>query len=65
MTKKISIMAIVTALVSAAVPAQGLEVGDKAPPFTAESNSGRVTLDDYLGKNNVVLAFYYADFTPV
>ena len=39
--------------------------GDKAPDFEAESTAGRVNLADYAGKKHVVLAFYYADFTPV
>lgn len=43
----------------------GLEVGDKAPSFTGNSNQGQITLDDFIGKENVVLAFYYAAFTPV
>ena len=42
-----------------------LDVGDKAPPFDAVSTEGTISLESYLGKKNVVLAFYYADFTPV
>jgi len=45
--------------------ASALTVGDKAPPFDAESTEGTISLENYLGKKNVVLAFYYADFTPV
>ncbi len=45
--------------------AHALEVGEKAPPFTAPSTQGSITLADYLGKKDVVLAFYLADFTPV
>lgn len=42
-----------------------LEVNDRAPAFTAESTAGTVRLQDYLVKGPVVLAFYFADFTPV
>lgn len=45
--------------------ADSLNVGDKAPMFDAESTAGTISLENYLGKKNVVLAFYYADFTPV
>ena len=40
------------------------EVGDQAPGFEAPSTRGTIHLADYLGKKSVVLAFYYADFTP-
>jgi peroxiredoxin Q/BCP len=46
-----------------AIGAQALEVGQKAPSFEAQSTHGTVRLADYLGKQNLVLAFYYADFT--
>ena len=42
-----------------------LQVGDKAPEFTAISTAGEISLTDLLKKGPVVLAFYYADFTPV
>ena len=45
--------------------ANALEVGDEAPLFEAISDKGPVNLIDYRGKKNVVLAFYFADFTPV
>jgi hypothetical protein len=41
------------------------EVGEQAPLFEADSNQGTIRLADYLGKKQVVLAFYLADFTPV
>lgn len=44
--------------------ASGLSAGEKAPPFRALSTNGKVGLEDFLGKKNVVLAFYYRDFTP-
>lgn len=40
------------------------EIGDRAPGFEAPSTRGTILLADYLGKKNVVLAFYFADFTP-
>ena len=42
-----------------------LEVGDRAPLFEAPSTQGTIRLADYQGKKHVVLAFYFADFTPV
>lgn len=40
--------------------------GEEAPDFTLPSiNNGEVTLSDYRGKNNVVLSFVPAAFTPV
>ena len=42
-----------------------LDVGDKAPLFKGESTYGTIQLEDYLGKKNVVLALYFAIFTPV
>ena len=59
-------------LVATAVAAEGsLEVGDKAPEFpsplpsSAGENPGEVqlSLGDVLGKKNIVLAFYVADWT--
>jgi peroxiredoxin len=39
-------------------------VGTKAPEFTlAVSREQNVSLQDYQGKKNVVLAFYPLDFT--
>ena len=41
-----------------------LKPGDKAPIFTAESTNGsQISLNDYLGKSNVVLYFYPEDMT--
>jgi len=52
------------ALMFAPAAAQALGVGEKAPGFIAESNQGEVTLGQYLGKKNVLLAFYFAINTP-
>ena len=41
-----------------------LNVGDKAPDFTLPDQNGKkVKLSDFLGKKNVVLAFYVLAFT--
>jgi peroxiredoxin len=41
-----------------------LKVGDKAPDFTLpDQNGNKVSLSQYLGKKNVVLAFYVLAFT--
>jgi len=41
-----------------------LKVGDKAPDFAlTDTNWKKVSLHDFLGKKNVVLAFYVLAFT--
>jgi cytochrome oxidase Cu insertion factor (SCO1/SenC/PrrC family) len=41
-----------------------LKVGDTAPDFTLlDQNRNKVTLSDFRGKQNVVLAFYVLAFT--
>jgi peroxiredoxin len=45
-----------------------LQVGDNAPDFELPShldNDKRVRLSDFRGKQNVVVAFYPLDWTPV
>ena len=45
-------------------PHTSLKVGDMAPDFTLPSTAGgKVTLSDFRGKKNVVLAFFPAAFT--
>lgn len=45
-------------------PKTGLKVGDMAPDFTLPSTTGKpITLSDFRGKKNVVLAFFVAAFT--
>jgi peroxiredoxin len=47
-------------------PVQRLQVGERAPDFTLPATGGRrITLSDYRGQKNVVLAFFPAAFTPV
>ena len=62
-----SLFALIFACFMAFVPvsANALEVGDEAPQFEAVSDKGPINLMDYRGKKNVVLAFYFADYTPV
>lgn len=45
-------------------PSTHLKVGDSAPDFTLTDTAGKaVTLSDFRGKKNVVLAFYVLAFT--
>jgi len=48
-----------------AANACALQIGDQAPDFTAQATTGEITLSEILKNGPVVLAFYYADFTPV
>lgn len=48
---------------AAAAHARAAQVGAAAPPFEADSSAGKIRLADYRGKKNVLLAFYYKDFT--
>jgi peroxiredoxin len=51
-------------LLAQAPPHTQLKVGDMAPEFTLPSTTGKsVTLSEFRGKKNVVLAFYPAAFT--
>ncbi len=63
--KKLMTLLVQGALAALPATAVALEVGEVAPPFEADSTEGLIRLTDYQGKRNVVLAFYYADFTPV
>ncbi len=56
----ITVMILVTPILSHA-----LEVDDTAPNFTGHSTQGDIQLTDYAGKQHVVLALYFAVFTPV
>jgi peroxiredoxin len=49
---------------TAAPPSTTLKVGDQAPEFTLPSTDGKkVSLSDFKGQKNVVLAFFPAAFT--
>ncbi|RIW30737.1 hypothetical protein D3H55_16565 [Bacillus salacetis] len=42
-----------------------LELGDKAPDFHLSSTrKEKISLSDYKGRKNVLLAFYPLNFTP-
>jgi cytochrome oxidase Cu insertion factor (SCO1/SenC/PrrC family) len=60
---KIGILLSVLLLVSAR-PLLGLELGDKAPDFELPSTrGGKLKLSNLRGKN-VLLNFYYTDYSP-
>ena len=64
--KNLSIWMTALALLMAAGNgrAETPKAGDKAPDFTLpDQNGNRVKLSDFLGKRNVVLAFYVLAFT--
>ena len=58
------VFVLAAALILLASPVLALSVGDRAPDFTAQTNQGEASLADYLGKKNVILAFYFAIYTP-
>jgi len=58
--------AIAVVVITLALGAQAaeLKVGDRVPDFSLpDQNGNTVTLSDYLGKKNLVLAFYVLAFT--
>ena len=63
--KKILATLLTGVLTLVPVLVNALEVGDEAPLFEAVSDKGPVNLVDYRGQKNVVLAFYFEDFSPV
>lgn len=63
--KKILTIFLTGFLVFVPVLGAALEIGDEAPLFEAVSDKGPIKLIDYRGVKNVVLAFYFADFTPI
>ena len=56
-----TVMALVTLLIP--LLAHAAEALGKAPDFEAESTTGTIRLADYLGRKNVLLAFYFKNFT--
>lgn len=54
---------LIVLLAALNLPALALEIGEKAPDFEVDSTVGTVRLSDYLGKQHVLLAFYFKDFT--
>ncbi len=61
------IITAVTLVIIMSVPAisTALSMGEEAPGFEAVSTHGTVILSEFKGNKHVVLALYYADFTPV
>ena len=43
--------------------AEAAQVGKAAPLFAADSSQGKIVLADFQGKKNVLVAFYFKDFT--
>ncbi len=44
--------------------AEQVQIGQEAPDFTLQATQGgKVTLSQYKGEKNVLLAFYILDFT--
>jgi peroxiredoxin len=63
-TRTLFCMAALSAA-SFALPAAGLEVGDKAPDFTLPATTAeKLSLAEYAGKKNVVLFGFIGAFTP-
>ena len=61
MTRKMLLICLALGLVLALpLGAHAVALGDKAPLFTAVSDKGEVSLEDYLGQKYVIIAFYYA-----
>jgi hypothetical protein len=62
---KIRIPLILLLLMLMPAASFGMAVGEKAPPFSGNSTQGVIASADFIGKKNVVLALYFAVFTPV
>ena len=61
---RVTALAALLAAAPLAGKAADLKVGDKAPDFTLPDQNGqKVSLSSFLGKKNVVLAFYVLAFT--
>lgn len=59
------ILSAAALLIAAPAPlAAPPQAGDPAPLFEAPSTHGTIRLADFRGRKPVVLAFYFADFTP-
>ncbi len=64
LTKKALAVALLALATPWAARAESPKVGDKAPDFTLPDQNGKeVKLSDFLGKKNVVVAFYVLAFT--
>lgn len=64
-TRKLIVLLLVTALFSVSSQVLAVGVGDRAPGFTLQSALGEpVSLSQFKGEKNVLLAFYVFDFSP-
>ena len=64
MTRAVLFLTLAVLLVLAPVNLPALGIGDEAPLFTAQSDKGQISLENYLGQKYVILAFYFAINTP-
>jgi hypothetical protein len=65
-SKRITLaMIILLAIFLTPAASSGLEVGHKAPALIGESTHGTIRLADFAGRQHVILALYFAIFTPV
>ena len=62
---QIALSYIMAILISSAIPAAAVEVGQKAPDFELPSTKGgKLKLSAFQGKKSVLIEFYVLDFTP-
>ncbi len=64
MTRALLFMFFAVGVALIPIGAQAVGIGDKAPFFTAASDKGEVSLNDYLGQKYVIISFYFAINTP-
>ncbi len=63
--RKLIVLLLVTALLSVSSQVFAVGAGDRAPDFTLQSTQGEpVSLSQFKGEKNVLLAFYVFDFSP-
>ncbi len=62
---QVALGCIMAILISSAIPAAAVEVGQKAPDFELPSTKGgKLKLSTFQGKKSVLIEFYVLDFTP-
>jgi len=62
---QVALGCIMAILISSAIPASAVEVGQKAPDFELPSTKGgKLKLSTFQGKKSVLIEFYVLDFTP-
>jgi hypothetical protein len=62
--KTLMILTLVITMLALVPCAFAGTLGEEAPNFSASSTMGTISLSQYKGVKNVVLAFYIEDFTP-